>query len=135
MVKMIIDEKAKWSDFSERLRPYIDSAVPYTEEKLREITVERKCQTICSMLSECLRWAYENNNYQTVQLNNSLIPSLEPEDKHYWDCSVKTCGFSNEQIETILKEFGEKEITKDKPLNLIWGGYIKREDNGYILEE
>jgi len=118
----------------DKLRPHIISAfkdlpdIP-KEPDLLGSQIEFSTQAIIGGWSEVLRWGYENNNNQTLKLNDYLLPPITKEDKRYWDEVIQQSFFSEEQVEKILRKFGQEEIS-DR-LDLPWDGYVKKVGDQY----
>lgn len=88
---------------------------------------------IASDWSEVLRGAYKENNEQPVRLRDCLLPDNLRRYERAWHLDIDRTGLSQEQIEDMLRKFGQKEIS-DK-LELPWGGYVKRVGAGYELRK
>lgn len=86
-------------------------------------------QEIAATWSETLRWAYKEQG--KIGLRDCLLPDKLGRAERAWTFIISRMGFSQEQVEDLLKQFGQEEIT-DK-LGLPWGGYVKRVGNSYEL--
>ena len=94
-----------------------------------ELRTQVYTQEIAATWSETLRWAYKEQG--KIGLRDCLLPDKLGRAERAWTFTINRMGFSQEQVEDLLKQFGREEIT-DK-LDLSWGGYVKRVGNSYEL--
>ncbi len=94
-----------------------------------ELRTKVYTQEIAATWSETLRWAYKEQG--KIGLRDCLLPDKLGRAERAWTFTINRMGFSQEQVEDLLKQFGQEEIT-DK-LGLPWGGYVKRVGNSYEL--
>lgn len=90
------------------------------ENILKNVRLNIATQVIASSWSETLR--YVSKSYEKVKLRDCLLPDNLGKSQHALDTNMKQIGFSQNNIEDLLRNFGQKELNNG--LSLPWGGYL-----------
>ncbi len=105
---------------------------PVEPERLNDELIRIRTELIAASLSQTLEFYAEDNEDDVFRLKDCLLPNEIPGDcKDGWRGDIEQTGFSQEQVENLLRDFGREEIAYC--LELPWGGYISRATNGYEL--
>ncbi len=118
-----------------KLKHYVSSTLgaPSKEESdsLYEMRTRVCTEIIASSLTDALYWAYKEQG--EIQLRDCLLPDNLGRIERAWHKDMILTGLSQEQVEDLLRKFGEGEIS-DK-LELPVGLYVKRVGEGYELRK
>ena len=119
-------DKATRKALEDELLPIFDAPDPYT---LNIVQIKVRTELIAVSWSEALRWAYKEQG--GVQLRDYLLPENLGRAEAAWNSNLNRFGLSQEQIENLLRTFGQKEISES--LELPWGGSVRRVGDNYEL--
>lgn len=101
---------------------------PYT---LRMVRLKVGTELIANAWSETLRLLYKERG--EIQLRDCLLPEELGSASSPWNNELSRFGFNHEQVENILRNFGQQEVTTS--VELPWGGYVIRVADGFKLSE
>ncbi len=108
----------------------IDAFRSADPERLMEARIRIGTELIASSWYEVLRWSAKGDDAAVI-LRDCLLPENLGEAERPWNVNTGRIGFSQEQVEGILREFGKEEIAHS--LELPYGGHISRATSGYEL--
>ena len=110
--------------------PY-DDFLPPDPRILRILRLKVGTELIASAWSETLRILYKERG--EIELRDCLLPEELEGASSSWNSDLSRFGFNHEQVENILRNFGQQEITNS--VELPWGGYVIRVADRFKLSE
>lgn len=108
-----------------------DEFLPPDPCTLRMIRLKAGTECIASSWSETLRLLYKERG--EIQLRDCLLPEELGGASSPWNNELSRFGFNHEQVENILRNFGQQEVKNS--VELPWGGYVIRVADGFKLSE
>ncbi len=108
-----------------------DEFLPPDPSALRIIRLKVGTELIATAWSETLRILYKERG--EIELRDCLLPEELGSASSSWNSDLSRFGFNHEQVENILRNFGQQEITNS--VELPWGGYVIRVADGFKLSE
>ena len=110
--------------------PY-DDFLPPDPRILRILRLKVGTELIASAWSETLRILYKERG--EIELRDCLLPEELEGASSSWNSDLSRFGFNHEQVENIIRNFGQQEITNS--VELPWGGYVIRVADRFKLSE